>query len=206
MGIPETDRHRIFEPFYSRKVMGQSGSGLGMAVVWGTVKDHNGYIDIASEEGRGTRLDLFFPATRDQLKQKQKPEDLSEIAGNGEFILVVDDMAIQREIATSILQRLGYRYGAVASGEEAVDFFRQHTADLVILDMIMAPGIDGSETYRRIQEIRPGQKAIIASGYSETEEVRKTQSLGAGPYIKKPYTIASIGRVIKAELKRDRNG
>lgn len=203
MGIPEIERSRIFEPFYSRKVMGQSGSGLGMAVVWGTVKDHNGYIDIASEEGRGTRLDLFFPATRDQLKQKKKSEDLSEIAGNGEFILVVDDMAIQREIATSILQRLGYRYRAVASGEEAVEFLRQYTADLVILDMIMAPGMDGSETYRRIQDIRPGQKAVIASGYSETEEVRKTQSLGAGRYIKKPYTIASIGRVIKEELKSD---
>ena len=205
MGISESDRVRIFEPFYSRKVMGQSGSGLGMAVVWGTVKDHNGYIDIASEEGRGTRLDLFFPATRDQLKLSQKSEDLSDVAGNGEFILVVDDMPIQREIATSILLRLGYRCQSVSSGEEAVAFLKQHTADLVLLDMIMAPGIDGSETYRRIQSIRPGQKAIIASGYSETEEVRKTQSLGAGQYIKKPYTLKSIGQVIKAELKNDRS-
>ncbi|MCB2148626.1 MAG: PAS domain S-box protein [Deltaproteobacteria bacterium] len=202
IGIPESDRARIFEPFYTRKAMGRNGSGLGMAVVWGTIKDHHGYIDIHSEEGQGTRFDLFFPATRDQLQKSRKPETLSDFAGNGEFILVVDDIPVQREIATRILERLGYRCEAVASGEEAIEFLRTRTADLVVLDMIMAPGIDGYETYRQIRSIRPEQKAIIASGYSETERVREAQAMGAGSYIKKPYTLASIGKAIKEELQR----
>lgn len=201
IGIAESDRVRVFEPFYTRKVMGHSGSGLGMAFVWGTVKDHNGYIDLQSEEGQGTRVELFFPASRDQLKIRHHPETLQDVTGNGEFILIVDDMPAQREIATAILHRLGYRCESVASGEDAIKFLRQRTADLVILDMIMAPGIDGYETYRRIQDIRPGQKAIITSGYSETVQVRKTQALGAGKYIKKPYTFAAIGKVIKEELQ-----
>jgi PAS domain S-box-containing protein len=202
VGIAESDKARIFEPFYSKKVKGRSGSGLGMAVVWGTVKDHNGYIDLQSEEGQGTRFELFFPATRDQLKKSEDPKEPSDFTGNGEFILVVDDMPAQREIATGILDRLGYRSQSVGSGEEAIEFLRQHTVDLVILDMIMAPGIDGYETYRQIRSIRPAQKAVIASGYSETDRVRKTQDLGAGRYIKKPYTLAAIGSVIREELQR----
>lgn len=202
IGIAPDDQARIFEPFYTKKAMGRSGSGLGMAVVWGAVKDHNGYIELRSEEGKGTRFELFFPATRDQLTHREKPNKPSDLTGNGEFILVVDDMPAQREIATAILDRLGYRSKSVASGEEAVEFFRQHTADLVVLDMIMEPGMDGYETYRQISTLRPGQKAIIASGYSESEKVRKSQDLGAGRYVKKPYTIASIGLAIKEELKR----
>jgi len=202
VGIPESDRARIFEPFYTRKTMGRSGSGLGMAVVWGAVKDHNGYIDLHSEEGQGTRIELFFPATRDRLKTGRISEKPEDFRGNGEFILVVDDMPAQREIATGILERLGYHCQSVASGEEAVEFLRNNTADLVILDMIMEPGIDGYETYRQIINIRPGQKAIVASGFSETERVRNTQALGAGSYIKKPYTLAAIGKVIKEELQR----
>jgi two-component system cell cycle sensor histidine kinase/response regulator CckA len=204
VGIPESDRTRVFEPFYTRKVMGRSGSGLGMAVVWGTVKDHKGYIDLQSEEGQGTRFELFFPATRDQMIKNQNQRELSDLNGSGEFILVVDDMPAQREIATSILGRLGYRSESVSSGEEAIEFLRQNPADLVVLDMIMAPGIDGYETYRKIRQIRPEQKAIIASGYSETERVRKTQALGAGRYIRKPYTLAAIGMVIKEELQRSK--
>jgi len=202
IGIPENDRTRIFEPFYTRKVMGRSGSGLGMAVVWGTVKDHKGYIDLQSQEGQGSCFELFFPATRDQLNKSQDPQELLDFNGNGEFILIVDDMPAQREIATSILNRLGYRTQSVASGEEAIEFLRQNAVDLVVLDMIMAPGIDGYETFRKIRDIRPEQKAIIASGYSETEWVRKTQALGAGKYIKKPYTLEAIGMVIKEELQR----
>ena len=202
IGIAPNDQARIFEPFYTKKAMGRSGSGLGMAVVWGAVKDHRGYIELQSEEGQGTTFELYFPATRDQLMTYRKPEELSNFAGNGEFILVVDDMPAQREIATRILERLGYRSRSVASGEEAIEFFRRNTADLVVLDMIMEPGIDGYETYRQIKRLRPGQKAIITSGYSESERVRKSQELGAGKYIKKPYTMASIGMAIKEELSR----
>ena len=142
----------------------------------------------------------------EQLKKSQDSKELSDVTGNVEFILVVDDMPAQREIATSTLDRLGYRSQAVASGEEAIEFVRQHTVDLVILDMIMEPGIDGYETYRQIRSIHPAQKAVIASGYSETERVRKTQDSGAGRYIKKPYTLAAIGSAIKEELQRKEKG
>lgn len=202
VGISENDQARIFEPFYTTKIMGKSGSGLGMAVVWGTVKDHNGYIDVQSKEGGGTRFDLYFPATRDPLMKDQASEEPSDLMGNGEFILVVDDIAAQREIATSILDRLGYQSKSTASGEEAIKYLRHHKADLIILDMILDPGIDGYETYRQIKTIHPDQKAIISSGYSETDRVKKTIRLGAGKYVKKPYTMASIGRAIKVELQK----
>lgn len=201
IGMAEEDQARIFEPFYTKKVMGRGGSGLGMAVVWGTVKDHKGFIDFKSEEGRGTQFELFFPASRDQLKTISAPRDISDLMGNGEFILVIDDIPAQREIAGGILQRLGYRSKSVDSGEAAIEYLRHNSADLLILDMIMEPGMDGYETYRQILSIRPGQKAIIASGYAENEKVKDTQNLGAVRYIKKPYTLSAIGQLIKAVLQ-----
>ncbi|MEJ2659784.1 MAG: PAS domain S-box protein [Desulfobacteraceae bacterium] len=201
IGIPESDRARVFEPFYSRKINGGRGSGLGMAVVWGTVKDHNGYIDLQSQEGRGTRIELFFPATRDTIEETRNAEPLEDFNGKSEFVLVVDDVPMQCEIATGILKRLGYRSQSVCSGEEAVDFLRQSTADLVIVDMIMTPGIDGFETYRRIKNLHPSQKAIIASGYSETERVRKARELGVARYIRKPYTLTTLAEAVREVLQ-----
>jgi CheY-like chemotaxis protein len=203
VGIRECDQTRIFEPFYSKKVLGRHGSGLGMAVVWGTIKDHGGYIDLVSRDGSGTRFDLYFPASRELVMPSEHAFDTSDIFGNGEAILIVDDMPAQREIASHLLTRLGYRCKTVPSGEKAVEFLREHTADLIVLDMVMAPGIDGYETFRQIKTVRPDQKAIIASGYAETERVKKTLALGAGGYIKKPYTISTIGKFIKKELNKN---
>jgi CheY-like chemotaxis protein len=203
VGIRERDQTRIFEPFYSKKILGRRGSGLGMAVVWGTTKDHGGYIDLVSREGSGTRFDLYFPASRELVMTSEDASDTSDIFGNGETILIVDDMPAQREIASHLLMRLGYRCKTVPSGEKAVEFLREHSVDLIILDMIMDPGIDGYETFKRIKAFRPDQKAIIASGYSETEHVKQTLALGAGCYIKKPYTISTIGKFIKKELNKN---
>ncbi len=203
VGISETDRNRIFEPFYTKKIMGRNGSGLGMAVVWGTIKDHGGYIDLRSEEGQGTTIDLFFPATRDHVDTGHGEHESSDVTGRGESILVVDDMAVQREIATGIITKLGYTATSVASGEAAIEYLKNNSADLLILDMIMDPGIDGYETFRRIKQFCPEQKTIIASGYAETERVRQTKALGAGQYIKKPYTILELGVAIKRALAKD---
>jgi CheY-like chemotaxis protein len=114
---------------------------------------------------------------------------------------VVDDIDAQRQIASEMLDKLGYRVATAASGEEAVEYMRTHTVDLLILDMIMEPGMDGLETYRRILKIHPGQRSIIASGYSESVRVKEAQRLGAGTYVKKPYLLKKIGRAIKAEMK-----
>jgi len=202
IGISSEDMERIFEPFYTKKVMGRSGTGLGMAVVWGTVKDHKGYIDIQSTEGKGTTFTLYFPVTRKEISGQEEALPIEDYMGKGESILVVDDVEEQREIASRILKKLGYSVTTVSSGEEAVDYLKDNPADLLILDMIMDPGIDGLETYKRILKLHPNQKAIIASGFSETDRVKEAQRLGAGKYIKKPYTLEKIGIAVRDELEK----
>jgi PAS domain S-box-containing protein len=202
VGISEVDRERIFEPFYTKKVMGRSGTGLGMAVVWGTIKDHKGYIDLQSQEGYGSTFKLFIPATRLVLDEGPTTFELADYRGNGESILVVDDIAEQREIASALLEQLGYRVDTAESGEAAIARIADTTVDLLILDMIMEPGLDGLETFRRIRRQNPNQKAIIASGFSETSRVKSAQMLGAGTYLKKPYTLEKLGLTVKAELEK----
>jgi CheY-like chemotaxis protein len=202
IGISNEDIDRIFEPFYTKKVMGRSGTGLGMAVVWGTVKDHRGYIDIRSSPNQGTTITIHLPATKEHRMLAGKPETIEALSGSGERILVVDDVAEQREIATSMLARLGYTVKNVASGEAAVEYIREHRVDVLVLDMIMDPGIDGLETYRRIIQIRPDQPAVITSGFSESERVHEARKLGAGIYVKKPYRLDTIARAVRAVLKK----
>jgi len=202
-GIAPEDIGRIFEPFYTKKVMGRSGTGLGLAVVWGAVKDHGGYIDVKSAPGKGTTFTLYFPVVREEEATEQQKASFTQYQGRKESILIVDDVEEQRELALSMLSTLGYRVAAVSSGEEAVEYLRSNRADILVLDMIMAPGIDGLETYRRILEISPGQKAVIASGYSETERVKEVQKLGAGAYVQKPYLMEKIGLAIRRELDGD---
>ena len=201
-GIAANDIERIFEPFYTKKVMGRSGTGLGMAVVWGTVQDHKGYIDVQSTLNKGTTFMLYFPATREKISKQKIPLPMEKYMGNGESILVVDDVEGQRKIASDLLEKLGYSVIAVADGEEAVSYMEKNSADLIILDMLMEPGIDGCETYKRILKLHPQQKAVITSGFSTTERVKETQKLGAGVYIKKPYTFEKIGLAIQKELKK----
>jgi signal transduction histidine kinase len=199
-GIDGDDLGRIFEPFYTKKKMGRSGTGLGLAVVWGTVEDHHGYINVSSEIGQGSHIELYLPATRESLEGKAQVIPLKDYCGNGERILVVDDMPAQREITSEMLTELGYRVASAASGEEAVAFVRENTVDLVILDMIMEPGIDGLETYTRLQALRPDLKALLVSGFSETGRVKNAQLLGAGAYVKKPFGIETIGLAVRKEL------
>jgi PAS domain S-box-containing protein len=202
MGIPAENREKIFEPFYTKKTMGKSGTGLGLAIVWGTVKDHNGYIDVQSNVGEGTTFTLYFPVTREELIAPQRKEPIERYMGNGESVLVIDDIAEQRDIAYRLLTRLGYKVHAVSSGEAAVEYLKGNKADILVLDMIMVPGIDGLETYRKVLEVNPKQRAILVSGFSETDRVREAQKLGAGVYVKKPYVIEKIGVALRDELNR----
>ena len=199
-GIADEDLSRIFEPFYSKKVMGRSGTGLGMAVVWGSVQDHNGYINVESTVGEGTTFYLYFPVIREKRLKEKDLISIEDYMGNNESILVVDDIKEQREIATNLLSRLNYSVSAVSSGEAALEYLKTNTADLLLLDMIMDPGIDGLDTYKKILTYHPRQKAVIASGFSETDRVKEAQKLGVGQYIKKPYTLEKIGIAVKEEL------
>ena len=201
-GISPDDMEKIFEPFYTKKKMGRSGTGLGMAVVWGTVKDHNGHIDVQSIEGKGTTFTLYFPVTRENLPEDAASLPIESYSGNGESILIVDDVEEQRKIASGMLKELGYSVVSVSSGEEAVEYLRTNKVDLLVLDMIMDPGMDGLDTYKKILEMHPGQKTIIASGFSETNRVKEVESLGAGAYIGKPLLLEKIGIAVKEELEK----
>lgn len=201
IGIAPKDIEKIFEPFYTKKSMARSGTGLGMAVVWGTIKDHDGYIDIKSVEEVGTTIDIYIPVTREELKVKTITTSLNEYRGNGETILIIDDVQEQREVASAMLTKLGYSVFSVSSGEEGVKYVKTKFPDLIVLDMIMEPGLDGLDTYKRVLEIHPLQKVVIASGYSRTDRVKELQQLGAGRYVKKPYTLMSIGFAVKEELR-----
>jgi len=202
IGISSKDIDRIFEPFYTKKVMGRSGTGLGMAVVWGTVKDHHGYVDVQSTEGKGTTFKLYFPVTREESVMEKAAKPTEAYNAKGETVLVVDDVEEQREIASVMLAQLSYSVSTVSSGEEAIEHMKNNAANLLILDMIMDPGIDGLETYKRINRLHPGQKAILVSGFSETDRVKEAQKLGAGAFIKKPFILENIGMAVRTELDR----
>ncbi len=203
-GIAPDDLKRVFEPFFTKKAMGRSGTGLGMAIVWAAVQDLSGFIDIQSEVGRGTRVELFFPATFEKQTPQPSNHEYMEYTGRGEQILVIDDNAEHREIAIRMLNRLGYQVTAVDSGEAAIAKFEQNfRPDLVVLDMLLAPGSDGLSTYRRILDSCPQQKAVIASGFAESGRVKTARELGVGAYVKKPYSLKEIGTAVRYVLDRE---
>ena len=150
----------------------------------------------------GTTFELYFPITRGKISGKDLATTIEDINGDGETILVVDDVASQRDISCKMLDTLGYKTNAVSSGEEAVEYLKENTVDLLLLDMIMDPGINGRETYERVIKTHPNQKAIIISGFTETDDVKDAQKLGAGKYIKKPVTLEKIGLAVKVELEK----
>ena len=201
-GIPDRDLPHIFEPFYSKKAMGRSGTGLGLAVVWNTVHDHGGYIDVTSGQ-RGTMFRLYFPVSRQDDRPLTAPAAAAGRTlprGQGEKVLVVDDQKSQREIARRLLSRLGFQVDTVESGEQAVEYVREKPVDLVMLDMIMDPGINGCETYQQLTRVRPGLKAILISGYSENEQIEQARKLGISQFIKKPYSLKDLSQALSLEI------
>ena len=200
-GIPEQYIDHIFEPFYTKKIMGKSGTGLGLAVVWNTVKDHNGEI-IVHSSSKGTTFELYFPVCREESALPAESKSEEYLRGSGEKILVVDDQQQQRDIADKLLTSLGYQIHSVNSGEKAIEFLKDNKVDLVLLDMLMEPGINGRKTYEEIIKIHPGQRAVIASGFSDNEEVQRARELGAKQFIKKPYSREQLGLAIAAGLDK----
>lgn len=159
--------------------------------------------DLLTLARRGVSGRQVLNPTREEISTEALIVPLSEYLEKGEAILVVDDVEGQRDLATTMLRKMNYNVTSVSSGEEAVVYLKEHTVDLIVLDMIMDPGMDGLDTYQRILEILPRQKAIIVSGFSETERVNAAQALGAGPYLKKPYVIKKLGPAVRKELDRD---
>lgn len=204
-GIEPEHLPNIFEPFYTRKTMGQtSGTGLGMAVVWGVMRDHEGYIDVVTEPGKGTRFSLYLPLSSDA-----KPADIHEKTTSPEAskahetILVVDDMEMQRNFMKRLLGRYAYQVHCVESGEKAIQWLRENEADMVLLDMIMDPGIDGLSTYEKVLEFKPDQPTILVSGYAATERVDRAMALGVRTFVKKPFRPNDLIRALQAELSQE---
>ena len=199
-GIPKESIPHIFEPFYTKKKMGRSGTGLGLAIVWNTIQDHNGKIIVKSND-QGTSFNLYFPATNEKIASHQTTEtSISDLLGDRQRVLVVDDDKHQREIACEILTNLNYNPTSVESGENALKYLADNPTPLIILDMLMDPGINGLTTYKQILKKYPDQKAIIVSGYAEEELIQKSKNLGIKQFISKPYTIAQLGKAIKEAL------
>lgn len=198
-GISSVDLEHIFEPFYTKKKMGRSGSGLGLAVVWNTMEDHKGRVLVKSD-ANGTSFLLYFPISKKTTGADKKEENGGGEGGNGERILIVDDEEQLRDIARQMLERMGYVVDSVSSGEAAIAFIETNTVDLVLLDMLMEPGINGRQTYEQILKYFPEQKAVIASGFSESSDVKATLQMGATGFIKKPYLMEQLARAVKMAL------
>ncbi len=198
-GIPDEILPKIFDAFFTTKSADKKrGTGLGLSVVAAVMADHNGHIDLKSKVGMGTSCYLYFPITRAEI---DKPES-EQITGGSERVLVVDDDSLQRGLTLTILSKLGYQATAAESGEKAISLLLKNPQDIIVLDMIMPPGIDGAETYRKMLEVNPNQKAIIISGFSETSRVIEAQRLGAGAYVRKPVNMKTLAAALRAELDK----
>lgn len=200
-GIDSVELKRIFEPFFSKKELGRSGTGLGLTIVANAMQDHGGNISVTSCEN-GTTFQLFFPGLSNEKRSAEPAKKNLAYFGNGESILIVDDELQQRDIATELLTSLGYKVKSVESGEGAIDYLQKRQVDLVLLDMIMESGMNGLATYEEIIKIYPKQKAVILSGFSESDDVKKTIEKGAGGLINKPYTKEQLARAVYNELKK----
>jgi signal transduction histidine kinase/CheY-like chemotaxis protein len=199
-GIAADDLEHIFEPFYSKKKMGRSGTGLGLAIVWNVAREHGGEITVQSDPG-GSRFNLVLPLLEQDKTELAAEGPVGEPPlGAGQHILVVDDEPMLRELAQEMLCQLGYLAGTAASGEEALERLRQEPWDLLLLDMIMAPGMSGRETFELVRQEHPGLRAIVCSGYAASEDVDKTLALGARVLLKKPYTMAQLAIALREAL------
>ncbi|MCP4685175.1 MAG: PAS domain S-box protein [bacterium] len=198
-GMAEDVAAKIFDPFFTTKTSdSRRGSGLGLSVVHAVVQDHGGHIDVSSVPGRGTSFYLYFPITRKEIEVRIAPE----LIGGEERILIVDDDSLQRDVSATLLTKLGYRVRTASSGEEAFKLLEREAFDLLVLDMVMPPGMDGVDTFERVREISSEQKAVIVSGFAESDRVQRAQRLGAGEFVKKPLSLEAIARAVRQELDR----
>ena len=201
VGMDSEELSHIFEPFYVKRKMGSSSSGLGLAAAYGIIKDLKGHITTKSTPGEGTDFTIYYPiAQKSNTTEKQEDNDLT----GSESILVIDDEDNPRDIAVRLLSRLGYQVTGARNGREAVALIetsdKNTPFDLLLLDMIMEPDFDGLDTYRAIKKLNPDQKCVICSGYSESERAREVLSLGAGQFLSKPYTFDQLGKSVREVL------
>ncbi len=191
---------RIFEPFYTTKAQGK-GTGMGLAAVYGTIKNHNGIIEVDSEVDIGTTFKIYLPLARHELQKPLPKKDEKPIEGNG-LIMVVDDEDAIREISSEILSSLNYQVETFADGKSAIEYYKKNydQVDLILLDMIM-PELNGYETFLELKKIDNQVKAIIVSGYSVEEHAQSLLDQGAIAFIQKPFRVADFARSIDQAMR-----
>jgi|GEM_PF-1803308 signal transduction histidine kinase len=198
-GMDAATLARAFEPFFTTKEKGK-GTGLGLSSVYGTIKSHNGYIELKSEVGKGTQVEVYLPLTRDiEQKVTEAPKPLSKGRGT---VLFVDDEEMIREMGSEIIKELGYSVVTSKDGQEALEYYQAHAEniDLVVLDVIM-PRLGGYNCFKGMKAINPKLKAIACSGYVINDEVTRMLDEGALSFIQKPFSIKSLANAIQAALE-----
>jgi two-component system, cell cycle sensor histidine kinase and response regulator CckA len=194
-GMDKQAMAHLFEPFYTTKDIGK-GTGLGLASVYGSVKSHNGYIDVISEPGKGSIFTMYYPSTTPTSKMTADQNHSNCIRGKG-TILVVDDENFLRDALREMLSWLGYSVAVCGDGETAIQYYRQHHdhIDLIILDMVM-PGLDGRSCFRLLKEINPHVKVLLATGYSLQEERQEMLDDGIVGILQKPFISAQLAKAV----------
>jgi signal transduction histidine kinase len=197
-GMDTATLAKAFEPFFTTKEKGR-GTGLGLSSVYGTIKSHNGYIELISELGKGTRAEIYLPLTQ-KIEQKA-PEGPREISKGKGAILFVDDEDIVRDMASDMILELGYSVVTSKDGQEALEYYQMHAAeiDLVVLDIIM-PRLGGYDCFKAMKAINPKLKGIACSGYVINDEAKKMLDLGATGFIQKPFSLKTFGNAIQMAL------
>jgi CheY-like chemotaxis protein len=182
---PEVQQ-RVFEPFFTTKEIGK-GTGLGLAMVYGVVQQHGGGIRLESQEGKGSRFELYLPRVEHRLDIR-RPEFAPFVRGGDETVLVAEDDPLVRDLAVRTLRRAGYRTLSSGDGAEAVEVYLRHRSDvsLLLLDAVM-PEHNGHEVYRRIRALEPGIKVIFCTGYDPVTAQCQLLSQEELPLLQKPY-------------------
>jgi len=199
-GMEKTTLEHIFDPFFTTKEVGK-GTGLGLAMVYGIVKNHNGHITCVSNPGEGTTFEIFLPAIARLEGTSHIDTGVAEQRGGDEIILLVDDDAAVRGLGEAVLQMFGYTVISAEDGETALQVYREgrDSIQLVILDLIM-PGIGGTQCLQMLLEMNPQAKVIIASGYSVAGQFERVSEIGAKAFIHKPYDIQEMLKTIRGVL------
>lgn len=205
IGMDEATKKRVFEPFFTTKEQGK-GTGMGLASVYGTLKNHHGTINVYSEAGHGTTMKLYFPRHTSDALTKEQPMNKAEVLMGNVHILLVDDEDIVLDSTSRILEKIGYKVSVCRNGKEAIQLFRENWQgiDLVILDMVM-PVLSGRETYLALKEINPDVLTLLSSGYSINGEARGILDDGVKGFIQKPFRIFELSQKV-AELLQEKQG
>ncbi len=201
-GMDQKTQKHIFEPFFTTKPDGK-GTGMGMAAVYGTVKNHKGAIEVHSKTGKGTTIQLYFPHITSKPDRKQQADERIKLSKGSTHILVIDDEEMIRDVGSVMLNSLGYKASLCSNGAEAIEFFKNawQDIDLVILDMVM-PRMSGMETFLELKKINPHVKAILSSGYGADSEVQKILNAGVRGFIQKPFHRKDLSEKIAEVLDK----